>query len=310
MLDSATADSGSLVIGDVTYPIAEFRLLEEKPDPEVIALVGVDPLHPGILSTERAEEFPSFTPSGDTIYLTRGFRQVLQSSRRLDGSWSPLVEAPFGSAYRDRAARVSPDGSALYLTSNRPASGEKRTEDDRNHDLWRLRRGADGTWLDPQRLPATVNSDAPEYHASATMTHTLYFSGWDRPSGYGRSDIYRAERQGNDWAPAENLGPIINGPGSESDVFVDPLERYILFVSTDRADSRGGDDIYVSWRTSDAWTTPRNLGPTVNSPWYEYGPTVSPDGRWLYFTSHRRGSADLYRVRLASVLEERRESGK
>jgi Tol biopolymer transport system component len=50
------------------------------------------------------------------------------------------------------------------------------------------------------------------------------------------------------------------------------------------------------------WSTPSNLGPGVNSEEYEYGPTISADGQYLYFTSHRGGSADVYRVLLSDVV--------
>jgi Tol biopolymer transport system component len=41
------------------------------------------------------------------------------------------------------------------------------------------------------------------------------------------------------------------------------------------------------------------IDPVDGSLWF--GPTVSPDGEWLYFTSHRSGSADVWRVRLTAV---------
>lgn len=294
--------SGRLIIRQDTFEISDFRPSDTPLESSVVALVGVDPVEPGILSTDEAEEFPSFTPSGDTIYLTRRFQTILQSVRQ-DGQWSGLVAAPFGSRFRDRAAEVSPDGTALYLTSNRPGPGEERESDDRNHDLWRLDRDDQGGWTNAERLPDTVNSDSADYHASVTLDHTLYFSSWSRPGGYGRSDLYRAVWTEDGYTPAENLGPVINGAGSESDVFVDPRERYIIFVSTDRDDSLGGDDLYMSYRTDGTWSVPRNLGRPVNSFSYEYGPTVSRDGQWLYFTSHRRGSADLYRVPLGTLLD-------
>lgn len=44
-----------------------------------------------------------------------------------------------------------------------------------------------------------------------------------------------------------------------------------------------------------------NLGPEINTAEYEYGPSVSADGRYLLFTSHRDGPANIYRadIRLA-----------
>lgn len=60
------------------------------------------------------------------------------------------------------------------------------------------------------------------------------------------------------------------------------------------ASNQGGDfDIYVTKRasTEDPWGTPVNLGPTVNSPHWDHGPTLSPDGLMLLFPSDRPGGS-------------------
>ena len=61
----------------------------------------------------------------------------------------------------------------------------------------------------------------------------------------------------------------------------------------------GGDDLMVSDLKGSAWTEPRLLPAPINSNEYEYGPWVA-DG-WLYFTSHRGGNADIWRVKLSSI---------
>jgi len=43
------------------------------------------------------------------------------------------------------------------------------------------------------------------------------------------------------------------------------------------------------------------LGAEVNSAEYEYGPAISPDGRYLYFSSHRCGEGDIYRTELEAL---------
>jgi hypothetical protein len=47
-------------------------------------------------------------------------------------------------------------------------------------------------------------------------------------------------------------------------------------------------DLHVSfWREDGSWTEPLNLGEGVNSSSAEVRPYVSPDGRYLFFTSNR-----------------------
>ena len=75
----------------------------------------------------------------------------------------------------------------------------------------------------------------------------------------------------------------------------------MILAITDHPDGYGGDDLYVSFNTEGEWGAPRNLGQPVNSFEYEYGPAISPDGQYLYFSSHRRGSADIYRIEVSAL---------
>jgi hypothetical protein len=49
------------------------------------------------------------------------------------------------------------------------------------------------------------------------------------------------------------------------------------------------------------WQPMRHLDAPINSKEYEYGPMVSPDGRWLIFTSHRTGNGDIYRISIGEL---------
>lgn len=52
-----------------------------------------------------------------------------------------------------------------------------------------------------------------------------------------------------------------------------------------------GEDIWVAHRERDggAWGPPVRLSDAVNSPFNDRGPTISPDGHWLFFGSDRPG---------------------
>lgn len=58
-----------------------------------------------------------------------------------------------------------------------------------------------------------------------------------------------------------------------------------------RADGRGGFDLYISYNRDGVWTKPANLGDKINSSGNEYSPTISPDGKYFFWTS-TRGFAD------------------
>lgn len=75
-----------------------------------------------------------------------------------------------------------------------------------------------------------------------------------------------------------------------------------LLLAIEREDSRGGLDLYVSFRrdTSLVWTEPLNLGSVVNTRLYEGSPCLAADGTTLYFSSEGHGgygAADIFMTR-------------
>jgi Tol biopolymer transport system component len=62
-------------------------------------------------------------------------------------------------------------------------------------------------------------------------------------------------------------------------------------MTAGRSDGRGGFDLYISYNRNGAWTKPANLGDKINSSGNEYSPTISPDGKYFFWTS-TRGFAD------------------
>lgn len=111
---------------------------------------------------------------------------------------------------------------------------------------------------------------------------TLYFRS-NRPGGMGDLDIYASTLQ-----PDETFGPAapvveLNSPFTEGGPTIrrDGLE---IIFSSNRPGSLGGyEDLWVSTRakTSGPWSTPVNLGPTVNSMFIDSGPELSFDGTTL-----------------------------
>jgi Tol biopolymer transport system component len=153
-------------------------------------------------------------------------------------------------------------------------------------DLWAVDRTESG-WSKPRNLGAPVNTDSAEVYPSVAADGTLYFSS-GRPGGLGKNDIYRSRVIDGVFTDPENLGEAINTEHSEGDLFIAPDESYIVFVSSGRPDGIGRGDLYVSFRVEGGtWSPAINLGEEVNSRWTEYCPSVSPDGKYLFFTSYR-----------------------
>lgn len=262
------------------------------PEPERVA--------PGLISTETRETFPAPDPVDGSLWFSRyedGFDdQTIYVARMGETGWTTPEVAPFSGRYGDRAPRFSPDGHTLYFTSNRPL-GEDAEGGDMN--LWAVQRQPDGSWSEPQPLPAPVNSTERDIHASVTH-HALYLAS-ARDGGFGRSDIYRIPLENGGFGAAEHLPAPINDALSQPDLLVEPEERWMILVITDHPSGLGGDDLFLVRRTAEGWGALVHLPAPINSEEYEYGPTLSADGRHLYFTSHRGGQADVYRIPVSAL---------
>jgi outer membrane protein OmpA-like peptidoglycan-associated protein len=66
--------------------------------------------------------------------------------------------------------------------------------------------------------------------------------------------------------------------------------NYLFFTGCSWPDGYGDCDLYYSYRKNDGtWSKPVNMGEPINTPGWESQPSISPDGKDLYFTSHRNG---------------------
>jgi Tol biopolymer transport system component len=103
-----------------------------------------------------------------------------------------------------------------------------------------------------------------------------------------------------------NLGPTINSANDETDALIAPDGSFLVFTAVGREDGHGDGDLYVSFRNPNGgWLPAVNMGETINTPHSEFAPALSPDGKYLFFTSNREGTHDIFWVD-ASVIASHR----
>ncbi|MCD6097784.1 PD40 domain-containing protein [bacterium] len=133
---------------------------------------------------------------------------------------------------------------------------------------------------------SSVNSGWADFAPYITADgRFLYFAS----SRGGNEDFYCSRRVGNEWEAPENIGPPVNSEYNEGSLCITPDGSMIIFSSCGRPDSHGGCDLYFSRMTKDGWSEPENLGPSVNTFAWEGHPSISADGKTLYFASNRLG---------------------
>lgn len=261
------------------FPVLSGPYLGQEPpgmEPELFA--------PGIVSTAGGEWSSTFTPDGTTfLFGFRGEPHGILVMDEIDGRWTEPRLAPFSGGHPDYDLNFSPDGSMLYFTSARP--GVAPEGEGRSSDLWIAVRGENG-WGDAVNVGEPVNTAQSELYPSITDEGTLYFFG-DARGGAEVGGAYVARLSGGAYSEPELLGPTINTEHGVFDPFIAPDESYLIFAS-DRPDGLGDGDLYISFRQGDgAWGEAINLGGTINSPQTDFCPSITKDGKYLFFSSRR-----------------------
>lgn len=101
----------------------------------------------------------------------------------------------------------------------------------------------------------------------------------------GNADVYCRRIVDGVWQPAVPVEEL-NSEADEVGPVMRPDGRR-LYLYSNRPGGFGGLDLYVSDRMPDGWSTPRNLGPRINTPANEYDPAISADGLRLVFASNQ-----------------------
>jgi Tol biopolymer transport system component len=229
----------------------------------------------------------AFTPDGRTVFVSRrgpnrtGARLFV--ARFVDGRWTDATPVAATSRYPSADPFLTRDGRRLYFSWQSPRPG-MAADTAVDYDTWVMDRDGDG-WGPPRHVGDAPHSSASDMYPSVARDGTLYFDS-TRPGLPARRNLWRARSVNGAYAPAEPLPDIVNGAGGASNPYVDPDERFVIFQSS-REGGLGGGDLWIAYRTPTGWSTPKNLGPRVNTADAEFCPTVTPDGRYLVFSRIR-----------------------
>ncbi|MEE4256023.1 MAG: pyridoxamine 5'-phosphate oxidase family protein [Bacteroidales bacterium] len=250
---------------------------------------------PDFISTDAGELNSVFCCNGNEFYFSRrgipGKPSVLMVSQRTNDIWSEPQPLEFSGIYSDIDLYIAHDGGSLIFCSTRPH--HKGDAEKADHDLWIAKRYGNA-WSEPEPFAPGAMSEYEDFYPVLAASGNLYFN--SQRGGRGGNNIYCSHFIDGNYSEAIMLPAPINTEHWEFDAFLTRDENTIVFSST-RPGGYGGADIYVSRKEPDgSWSDPRNLGPAVNSASYEYGASISPDGKYLFYTSSRNGSEDIFWV--------------
>ena len=285
--------------GGQAFPVLKGPYLGQKPPgmtPEIFA--------PGIISTEKNEINSVFSPDGKEFFFARrnGNKLLMYFSREINGIWTKPQAFPYFEGTFNGDMNYSPDGKRLYYCSNRKTDASLG-----DLDIWYSECTETG-WCEPVNLGPPVNSSSSETYPVFTQNEGLYF-GSNREGTRGDKDVYYSRFIDGKYIQPISMGDAINSDYGEGDTYVAFDESFMVINSWGRPDGYGRGDLYVSFRLADGTRSKaKNMGERINTEYLEFCPMLSPDGKYLFFTSHRRGNGDIYWVD-AKVIEELKPDG-
>jgi len=146
--------------------------------------------------------------------------------------------------------------------------------------------------FEPVNIGPGINSKEDEYLPVITADEKMII--FTRQTNRNE-DFFKSIKRDSIWLPAEYLSKDINTMNfNEGAQCISPDGNYLFFTGCNRPDGLGRCDIYISKWEGNAWSKPYNIGAPVNTPGWESQPSVSADGRTLYFVSTRKGGFGGY----------------
>ena len=165
------------------------------------------------------------------------------------------------------------------------------------------REESEGVWTFPK--PIKINNyhnSGPDVSMCMSQDGQIIIIAMERGDSKGLSDLYISFRTGLDeWSEPKNMGVNVNSINRETTPFLS-ADNSSLFFASDRRSTLGGTDLFMIKRLDEGWenwSQPRRFVEPINSPASDSQPFFNSNTGYLYFTSNRNGSSDIYRVKIS-----------
>jgi outer membrane protein OmpA-like peptidoglycan-associated protein len=267
------------------------------------------------INSEFTEITPVISPDGKTLYINRRGHpdnigdekneDIWYSETDANGKWTPLknIGLPLNNYENNSVISVSPDGNTLLISNTYNPDGSPRRE-----GVSISKRSVSG-WSLPvaQKIENFYNNNKfKNFFLSADQTKLLM--SLERNDTKGDLDLYISfVNEDGTWTEPLNLGANVNTYAADITPFL-AADNITLYYASEGLAGYGSADIYMTRRLDHTWTkwsTPRNLGPEVNSADWDAYYTIPASGEYAYLVSYQEslGDADIFRIPAAPDLK-------
>ena len=203
---------------------------------------------------------------------------------------------PLNNALPNSVSTLTPNGNELVVINKFSQFGGL----DKGFSI--TRKTSDNEWTFPEPIEIkNYSNNSSDVNLAMSADGNILILSMQRSDSYGNNDLYVCFKIGhNQWSEPQNLGPKVNTVYRETTPFLsDDGKR--LFFSSNRKGSLGGSDIFYLIRTGDNWedwSVPYRFVEPINSDADDSQPYFNSATGYLYFSSNREGSLDIFKAEL------------
>lgn len=145
--------------------------------------------------------------------------------------------------------------------------------------------------IEKEKLAEPLNTFQLQYFPVLTADgEQILFTKRDGTGNFDKEDIFTSFLSPDgDWSGPSSIAETINSQYNEGTCSVTADGKILIYTSCDAPDSQGSCDLYVAYKVNGRWQRPKNMGKNVNSRSWDSQPSLSADGRILFFSSNRKG---------------------
>lgn len=143
--------------------------------------------------------------------------------------------------------------------------------------------------IHPEILPQIINAGPLQYFPVLTANESEIFYTHRIGAHPGHDEnifVSEKDEQGN-WKTPRSISSNINTRNNEGTCSISADGKVLILTSCSGRGGFGSCDLYISYKEGNDWSVPVNMGPEINSPSWDSQPSLSADGRKLYFISER-----------------------
>jgi outer membrane protein OmpA-like peptidoglycan-associated protein len=198
------------------------------------------------INTSYNEGSATISRDGKTLYFSRchspedyGNCDLYMARLQADSSWGEVrnMGVNVNSVGWDSHPSLSHTEDTLYFASDRIGGFGLS-------DIWFTYKNKKGEWQEALNVGPVVNTRQNELSPFMHPKHNiLYFSSNGQLLNFGEFDIYKSQNTHSGWAEPKNIGPLVNGEGSEFYFTIDSDSKD-LFYARSVQDNMKNLDLY------------------------------------------------------------------